>query len=104
MSEPEKQENTGRWKPGQSGNPNGRPRKPEVEQLREALDQAQAKHNKSFLQHFIERAYTNDNVAIALAKKILPDQLQGEGFASSSVAVFINKSDNERIKSTRSTI
>lgn len=70
------------WKKGQSGNPNGRPRAPEVAQLRAALDKALKKHNLSFLEHFVNRAYENDVVAIALAKKLLPDLniVEGEGF------------------------
>ena len=34
--------------------------------------------DKSFLVHFCERAYVSDAVAIALAKKLLPDKLEGE--------------------------
>lgn len=71
-----KQEKTPhRWQKGECGNPNGRPRKPEIEQLREALYFAEEKNNKSFLQHFVERAYKNDQVGIALAKKLLPDKI-----------------------------
>ena len=69
-----------RWKRGECGNPNGRPRKPEIEILRDALEKAKNKHGRHFIEHFVEKAYTNDQIAIALAKKILPDKLEGQGF------------------------
>lgn len=61
-----------------NGNRNGRPRAPEVEELRKALDKAKKENNKSFLDHFVQRAFRDDTVAIALAKKILPDKMVGE--------------------------
>lgn len=73
----------GKFAPGNKANPNGRPKNPESEELRKALKEAQKKHgNKSFLLHFVERAYINDMVAVALAKKLLPDQIEGKGFAN----------------------
>lgn len=62
-----------RWSKGQSGNPGGRPKKPEIEQLREALEKVKKKKGKSMLEHMVERAYINDAVMIALAKKVVPD-------------------------------
>ena len=62
------------WQQGVSGNPNGRPVRPEIAELRLALDKAKALNgDKSFLEHFCERAFTDTNIAIALAKKLLPD-------------------------------
>jgi len=76
----------GRFVKGSSGNPTGKNagRKPILD-LYNALDEACIKRNKSFLQHFVERAYENDTVAIALAKKIIPDKLEGEGFDSRNI-------------------
>ncbi len=91
-----------RWKKGETGNPNGRPRKPEVEELREALEKAQKKHNRSFLEHFIERAFINDNVAIALAKKIIPDKMQGDGFGGGTYVYVIR--DSERCQDNKVTL
>ena len=79
-----------RWKKGESGNPNGRPRKPEAEMLREALEKAKNKLGKDFIEHFVELAYRNPQVAIALAKKLLPDQLLGKGFSNEAVNYFHN--------------
>ncbi len=72
-------ENDGRWKAGQSGNPKGPPRRPEIQQLREALAEvAKANGGKTFLRHFVEQSYKDTNIAIALAKKILPDLISAE--------------------------
>ena len=69
----------GRFAPYSSGNPKGRPPIPEIEELRKALHAAQKKFDKSFLEHFVERAFKNDQVAIALAKKLIPDRIANEG-------------------------
>lgn len=75
----------GRFIKGSSGNPTGKNAgRPPQEDLEEALLNAQQKHDKTFLQHFVERAFINDNVAIALAKKLLPDQIKGEGFGGAT--------------------
>ncbi len=61
-----------------NGNRNGRPKNPEVEELRIALKQAAKEQKKTFIKHFVDRAYRDDTVAIALGKKILPDKMEGE--------------------------
>lgn len=78
MSEVKHQGTPHRWGKGETGNRHGRPRVPEVEELRIALQKAKKENNKSFLEHFVQRAYRDDTVAIALAKKILPDKLETE--------------------------
>ncbi|MBL7132384.1 MAG: hypothetical protein ISS45_13500 [Candidatus Omnitrophica bacterium] len=74
-----RRDNKGRFVEGSSGNPTGKNagRPPQLD-MEEALLDAQRIHNKSFIEHFIERAYKSDAVAIALAKKLLPDKNQGE--------------------------
>ena len=64
------------WKKGQSGNPNGRPSAPEAELLREALAEAQAGKGKHLIKYAVERAYENDNVLIAILKKLIPDKVE----------------------------
>lgn len=51
-----------------------------VTQLEEALQRVEKKYNKSFIERFVEMAYSNEKVAIALANKLLPDlnKLQGD--------------------------
>ncbi len=61
------------WQKGQSGNPKGRPPRPEIQQLREAIERVQKKKKVDLLEHMVERAYEDNKVLIALAKKIVPD-------------------------------
>jgi hypothetical protein len=62
------------WVKGVSGNPKGPPRRPEIDLLRKALAKAKKSHGGvDFLDHFVDLAYTDHAVAIALAKKFLPD-------------------------------
>lgn len=70
-----KRDNKGLWKKGESGNPNGRPPtgQAELEQLRAAIKKVSKKEEKSLFEHFIQRAYDNDGVLIAVMKKIIAD-------------------------------
>jgi hypothetical protein len=69
----------------------GRPRVPEIEELRKALEKAKKEKNCGFLEHLVKRAYENDAVAIAVAKKILPDlaAVQGKLGMEESLQDFI---------------
>jgi len=64
------------FKPGQSGNLNGRPRVPEIELFRKALAEVEATKKTTLLNHAVERAFKDDGVLIALLKKMLPDKLE----------------------------
>lgn len=66
------------FKKGQSGNPNGRPRKPAVSELEQALKKAGKKAGKTFMQHCADEAFTNPQMTIAILKKIIPDLKQTE--------------------------
>ena len=92
------------WQKGVSGNPKGQPRKPEIELLRQALEKAKQENGIDFIEHFVKMAYKDKNVAIALAKKLIPDRLQGEGFASNNVTTFITGIDEGRIEGLRNRI
>ena len=65
-------------------NRKGRPRKPEIQELRNALEKVAEETGIPFWVLFVRMAYKHKEVAIALAKKMLPDKLKGEGFANKS--------------------
>lgn len=83
----------GRFAPGYVTNPHGRPLAPEREELRLALEYARKKNKKSFLRHFVERAFKNDMVAVALAKKLLPDRIEGSGELQGLRIILVRDSD-----------
>jgi hypothetical protein len=59
---------------GNNANPKGAPRKPEVLQLRNALEKAKNDNGGvSFIEHFVTLAYKDKDIAKALANKILPE-------------------------------
>ncbi len=62
-----------KWVKGQTGNPNGRPRVPEIQELRDAIKTVESKKRKKLLEHFVSRGFVSDSVLVALAKKIVPD-------------------------------
>ena len=66
------------FKAGQSGNPNGRPKKPEVEELRKALKATAKEKGEDFLTNYTARAYKSDPMAIALLKKLVPDLTEAD--------------------------
>jgi hypothetical protein len=62
-------------KPGQTNNPNGRPKNPEAEILRKALTDAQKKHKIHLITHAVEQAYVDNKMCAEILKKILPDKM-----------------------------
>lgn len=56
----------------------GRPKRPEVEELRQALKAAKKKKGVSFLNDYVEKSYNDSPRAIALLKKIVPDLVEGD--------------------------
>lgn len=51
----------------------GRPRKSAVQQLNEALSHIENQKHRTFIQHFVEMAWDNADLAKTLAGKLLPD-------------------------------
>ena len=62
-----------RWEKGVCGNKNGRPKKPEIHALREAIQKVQKERKSDLLEHFVRQAFEDNKVLVALAKKIIPD-------------------------------
>ena len=67
------------WTKGVSGNPKGRPKKGHIYELEKAISKVSKAKGKKLWTHFVERAYEEDSVLIALSKKILPDLRHIEG-------------------------
>ena len=60
-------------------NMNGRPKRPEVEELRKALKYAQKQQKGvSFLSDYCVKAYTDSPRAIALLRKLVPDLTEAD--------------------------
>lgn len=84
------------FKKGHTANPHGRPRVPEIQQLREALEKAKkANGDVSFLEHYCNLAYNNHQVAIALANKILPDLSKAEIQGALNTGIKLILTDNK---------
>jgi len=61
-----------------NGNRLGRPRRPEVELVRQAIEETEIEKKKSLWKLLIERCYEDNAVLIAVAKKFLPDKIAAE--------------------------
>lgn len=79
------------FKPGQSGNPKGRPKGSQsyITQLEKAIKTVEKEKNKSLWKRLVERAFVNDKVLIALVKKFIPDKTHTE-IEGLEIPVFIN--------------
>ena len=67
----------------------GRPRNPEIEELRKAIEKVQKDHDSTLLEHFVERAYTDNTLLVALMRKLVPDKKALEGDVAGTVNVQI---------------
>lgn len=67
------------FKPGQSGNPKGRPPGTAyIKLLEKAIHEVEEEKGKSLWKRLIERAFVNDAVLIAVIKKFIPDKTHAE--------------------------
>lgn len=64
------------WVKGQSGNPKGRKRTGEshLEKLEKAVAEHERKTGQNLWAHFVERAFKDDRVMIALGRKLIADK------------------------------
>lgn len=64
----------GQWAKGQSGNPRGRKKgENSIDDLRVAIKTIEKAKKLPLMQHFVERAYDDDTVLVALMRKLIPD-------------------------------
>ena len=68
------------FKPGESGNPDGRPKgsKNYLTQLEEALLKYETATGKKLFDRLIQRAFINDNVLLNVMKKFVADKTHTE--------------------------
>ena len=86
----------GQWIKGYCPNPKGNTSKLDVKNLVLALDsRAQQQQYPDFLGYVAARALINDQVLIAVLKKILPDKLKGEGFGDTKIIIVRDKEKKE---------
>lgn len=85
--------NSTSFKKGQTGNPKGRPRKGEtaMDDLNRAIKKVEKEKRKDIYEHFLERAFENDAVLLALLKKKLPDLKQTELNANVDASLKLKK-------------
>jgi len=85
------------FKPGQSGNPEGRPKgsKNYLTLLEEALKDYEKTHNKKLFARLIERAFINDKVLLGTIKKFIPDKTHTEIETTEPVEIVIHRAKDE---------
>ena len=78
---------------GVSGNPKGRPKVPEIQELREAIKEVEKTKKRTLMQHFVDRAYKSDAVLAALQRKIVPDlsSVDSKSQVDGTLNIIINK-------------
>jgi hypothetical protein len=78
------------WEKGQSGNPAGRVKGDARKELEAAIKAVEKKKGKNLLQHFVEQAFTDRQVLIAVMKKWLPDLKAVETDIKGMKSIIIN--------------
>jgi len=95
----------GRWLPGKSPNPKGRPPdkiKINKDAIIETLVEAEEAHKKTFLRHLWERAYRSDTMAKAMLDKFIANKgidiadLHGGGQFNVIIQTFSGEDKQEK--------
>lgn len=63
---------------GRTNNPNGRPVRAEIKELRKALKEAETEKGRSFIKDYVLKSYDDTPRAVALLRKLLPDLSEGD--------------------------
>lgn len=91
----------GKFGKGVCGNPEGRPKgsrnKYSIADLHDAIKGVEEEKGKKLLTHFVEQAFEDKNVLVALMKKMLPDLKSVEAL----VADFRSAMDDEMAEAIR---
>jgi hypothetical protein len=88
------------FKKGVVSNPNGRPRRPEIEMLRHAAAEVEVEEKKSLYKHAVQQAYKDNSVLIAIIKKFVPDITKADIDVGVNIpkGITINFSDGKKIE------
>lgn len=68
--------------------------------LQKAIREVEKEKDKGLFKHFVERGFKNDNVLVALIRKLIADKTQVEGSLEGDVKVRIELVDNDDDKSS----
>ena len=85
------------WKSGQTGNPRGRPKgKTPFEELKDAIKIVEKERRTKLYQHFVNTAFEDNTVLVALMRKLAPDMKQIESdvkFRAEDAGVIVIPAD-----------
>ena len=82
------------FKPGQSGNPNGRPKgSGYMEQLTAAIKTVEKEKKKKLFDRFVEQAYSNPTIMVALMNKLLANRQHTEIEGLEPLEIIIKRAE-----------
>lgn len=85
------------FKPGQSGNPNGRPKgSGYMEQLTAAIKTIEKDKKKKLFDRFVEQAYSNPTIMVALMNKLLANRQHTEIEGIEPLEIIIKRANEKR--------